>query len=203
MKNRELIQTVQAAGINRKGFLKTAGLGSLAAMAGLGPLATAARADDEDEDEGNRVYTFVAFSQAGTVGGVVHRIAMQGAGRFSPEESEVAGGGSFVHFDNAPPVPKPILDSGRWQPTKFLSYQRLSPPGIYGHIEAGILEMQVSLRLDNGSVVSGAILRLICNIGAAGFSTGEPEGYKLTIPGAAFGTFAPIIQALAAGGTIP
>src|SRR5712692_343759 len=182
MKNRELIQTVQAAGINRKGFLKTAGLGSLAAMAGLGPLATAARADDEDEDEGNRVYTFVAFSQAGTVGGVVHRIAMQGAGRFSPEESEVTGGGSFVHFDNAPPVPKPILDSGRWQPTKYLTYQRLSPPGIYGHIEVGILPAEVSLRLDDGSTVSGAILRLIRNVSASVIAAWDPDGDDLTIP---------------------
>src|SRR6266849_672731 len=109
MKKPNISKESQFTGMNRKGFLKTAGLGSLAAIAGLGPLATAARADDEDEDEEvARVYAFVAFSQAGTVGGVVHRIAMQGAGRFSPEEGEVTGGGSFVHFDNAPPVPKPI-----------------------------------------------------------------------------------------------
>src|SRR5260370_38053673 len=106
---------------------------------GEGALARASRADEEEEEEGNRVYTFVAFSQAGTVGGVVHRIAMQGAGRFSPEEGEVTGGGRFVQFDNAPPVPKPILDSGRGQPTQYLTYQPLSPPGIYGHIESGIL----------------------------------------------------------------
>lgn len=37
-----------------------------------------------------------------------------------------------------------------------------------------------------------ATVRVVCNIGAAGLSTGEEEGATLTIPGAPFGPFVPV-----------
>ena len=196
MKNHYINKAGERTGITRKRFLSAAAFGCLAAMAGVGPLATPVRADD-----GDRYYTFVALSQADTVNGVIHRIWMAGDGRFNPLEGKVKGGGRFLHYDQAPPIPKPIIDSGTWQATRFISYQALTPPGIAGHFEAGILEMEVRLHLDDGSEISGVLLHVTCNIGFEGFVTGEPEGYRLTIPGAPYGTFAPIVVALAGGGT--
>ncbi len=104
-------------------------------------------------------------------------------------------------------VPKPILLSGTWKATTFVSYTNTNAAGVpfgsYGHIQAGILVLLVDLHLDSGTVISGATLRLICNIGAAGVSTGEAEGYKLTIPGTLFGEFTPVLVPNAAGGTTP
>ncbi len=145
-------------------------------------------------DDGDRVFTFVSFSQAATTGGVQHRIAMQGSGTFNAEDGEVAGGGNFVHFNNAAPgVPKPILASGTWKAKEFVSYR--NGFGItYGHIEAGILVMKIDLTLDGtGEVVRGVTLRLICNIGAAGVTTGEAEGYVLTMPSGTFRPLDPVI----------
>jgi hypothetical protein len=142
---------------------------------------------------GWRYTTWVAFSKANTIDGVDHRVAMQGVVRFNPDQKVVDGGGSFVHFDNAPPTPKPILASGLWEAKEFLSHSLLTPPAIYGKIEAGILTMNINLLPDvgpNAGKVIPAILRPVCNIGALGpaGSTGEPEGYTLTIPGTPFAT---------------
>ncbi len=66
--------------------------------------------------------------------------------------------------------------------------------GTYGRIAASILELQIDLLPDLGPVrkVEGVALRLICNIGAAGITTGEPESFVLTVPGAPFGPFQPL-----------
>ncbi len=143
-------------------------------------------------DDGDRLFTFVAQSQAATIGGVQHRTVMQGSGTFNAEDGEVEGGGIFVHFNNAAPIPKPIIASGTWKAKEFVSY--LNGFGnTYGHIEAGILVMKIDLTLDgSGEVVRGVTLRIACNIGALGVMTGEAEGYVLTIPGAPFGAFRPL-----------
>lgn len=157
----------------------------------ISSLAGSVRASDEDEDGAERLFTFVALSKAMTIGSVVHTVAMEGAGRFDPVEGEVKGGGSFVHFNNDPalPKPKPIIAFGKWKAKTFVSYT--NPPGSYGRIDQSIVEMKVDLFPEGAPKVSGATLRIICNIGAAGLTTGEEEGYKLTIPGAPFGTFEP------------
>jgi hypothetical protein len=154
----------------------------------LNPLSTPARTD-----EGDRAFVFLAYSQAATIDGVQHRIAMLGSGTFNAAEREVEGGGSFVHFDQATPgVPKRIISSGLWKAREFVSYQ--NGFGItYGHIESAILVVRVDLIPDGGGeVVQGVTLRLICNTGPAGVTTGEPEGFVLTIPGTPFGPFKPL-----------
>jgi len=174
--------------MDRREILKRAGLGSLA-LASFPMLATPALADDDQN--GKRAFTFVAVSKAGIVGGVDHWIIMEGTGRFHPEGGGVTGRGIFVHFNAAPPgTPKPILSSGRWKATKFVSYDHRI--GTYGRIAPSILEVLVTLLPDAGTPIKGATLRLICDVGPAGLDTGEPEGYKLTIPGAPFGTFTPL-----------
>src|SRR3990172_174353 len=58
---------------------------------------------------------------------------------------------------------------------------------------AGAFVLSVDLLPDLGPVrrIEGATLRIACNIGPAGLSTGEPEGVVLTIPGADFSPFVP------------
>ena len=173
--------------IDRRDFLKKAGLGSIVLISAptlTNAFATHAWAD-EDQD---RVFDFVAFSKGATISGVDHRIGMRGAGSFKVEDGKVKGGGSFVHFNNASPIPKTILAFGTWEPSEFVSFFTI---GTYSLITAGILETKINLTSQEGTVVP-ATLRLICNIGAAGLFTGEVEGYKLTIPGAGFSPFVPL-----------
>jgi len=160
-----------------------------------------------------REFRFVTYSQVTTSDGVVHRIAMPGSGTFNPEDDEAEGGGNYVRFNIAAPgVPKPILDSGTWKVTQFVSAafcgQQLScgsatPSGTYGRITAGILELRVELISDVNGTVTPATLRLICNIGFAGISTGEDEGFTLDIDGSSFGRFTPVFVPTADGSKIP
>ncbi len=178
--------------MNRREFLKSAGIGS-ATLASLSGIQVESALAGQDE---RRHYTFVAISEADTVDGVIHRMAMEGAGKFNVTGGTVKGGGSFVHFDNAPPNPKPIIAFGTWKARDILSYTPLDPPGVYGRIEASILEILADLFPEGAGVVKDVTLRLICNIGVAGLMTGEPEGFKLTIPGAPFGSFDPLVPAV-------
>lgn len=175
--------------IDRREFLRKAGLGSVA-LASLptlvNTLATPAAA------QGQRWYSFVVVNKGKTIGGVDHRIVLTGAGFFDAGAGTVDGGGNFLHFDTAPPgTPKPILGVGRWRPTKILKYEKQI--GSFGRIAAGALELSVDLLPDLGPLrrIEGATLRIVCNIGPAGLSTGEPEGVFLTIPGADFSPFVP------------
>ncbi len=171
--------------MNRRKFFKKAGLGSIA-LASLLTLdfTTPASADDNQTN-----FRFVSVSAAVTIDGVAHRMIMNGNGKVTP--SQVVGGGSFVHINNAPPVPKPILASGTWKAKRLLSFELI---GTYGSLASGVLEMEIDL-LPEGGPVTPATLEVICNIGAAGLSTGEEEGFILTIPGAPFGPFMPLVPA--------
>lgn len=158
-----------------------------------------------DKGKIQREAAFVAFSQAPiTTDGVVHRIGMSGALSFDVESVEkgvAEGGGVYNHFDQASPVPRTLIDSGQWFATEFVSFKRCghelfcgskTPSGVYGRITAGILELRVNLISDVNGTETPATLRLICDIGAAGVDTGEPEGFTLAIDGTAFGTFVPL-----------
>ncbi len=143
------------------------------------------------KNAGGRYTALVSFSKANTVDSVDHRVVMHGLVRFNPAKREVEGGGGFVHFDNAPPVPKPIIASGKWEAKEFVSYNLKSPPAISGLIEASILVTNVNLLPSvgpNAGKVIPASLRAVCNIGTLGDAgnMGEPEGYVLTIPGSPF-----------------
>lgn len=177
--------------IDRREFLRKIGLGSVALASGptlANALASAAQAQGR-----TRAFAAVALSRGATVDGVDHFVALHIWGRFDPAAREVDAEGNFVHFDNASAVPRTIINTGRLRPTKFLSYGKQS--GTYGYIEASILELQVDVLPDLGPVrrIEGAALRLMCNVGPAGLSTGEPEGFVLTVPGAPFSPFRPVV----------
>src|SRR5262249_22699028 len=141
---------------------------------------------------GVRVYKFVAFSQAPAAeDGTIPRVAMTGSGRFTPDRGEVQGGGTYVRDDAAEAVPRTVLDFGTWLATEIVSFD-LVPDGTFGRITAGILVLRIRMFSDVDGSVSTATLRLICNIGDAGITTGETEGFVLNIDGASFGEFKPL-----------
>ncbi len=184
--------------VDRRRFLIGAGATSLAAVsvpAVLGTPAASAAADDS----GQRTYAFVSFSRAAASDGIAQpQIGMQGEGVFKPAARQVKGGGSFVFFDNAAAAPKPLLASGEWAPTEFVSYDTAGLPP-YGNIQPAILEILADLE----GVGTGLRMALICNVGAAGAAgmTGQPEGWQLL--GTPFGDFLPIISPLVGGGALP
>jgi hypothetical protein len=170
--------------IDRKGFLKKAGVGTVAAASIPGLLASEAFA--QAGHGVGRVYTFVSFSQAPPSGHIAQpRIGMRGCGDFDETLRTVTGGGSYVFFDNAKPVPKPLIRSGRWRATQFVSYDTKGLPP-YGNIQPGIL----TVLADVEGIGSGLEMEIVCNVGPAGLSTGEEEGWFLM--GTRYGTFMPL-----------
>jgi hypothetical protein len=173
--------------MDRRGFLQTAGYGSVA-LVSFPASALPAWADTGDDPTN---FHFMAVSTTGMVSGVIHNIIMGGQGEFSG--SQVAGGGFFIHYDDVPPVPKPVLASGTWRAREAMSFE-LS--GTYGVQGSGILEMRIELlrQLPSPAAPMPGTLRVVCNIGAAGLQTGEDEGYVLTVAG--LPPFRPMVPAL-------
>ena len=173
--------------MDRRKFLKKAGLGSIA----VGSLPVLAGTLARPVWAANQTnFRFLSVSQAETTGTVQPRVNISGDGKITP--GEVVGGGSFNLFDNTPPtVPKPLLAFGTWKAKDLISFRLI---GTYGALAAGILKMEIDLIPVSGlgGLVTPATVRAVCNIGAAGLSTGEEEGATLTIPGAAFGPFTPV-----------
>ncbi len=176
--------------MDRRDFIKAAGVGAL----GMGPLSWLAAKPVLGASNNQHVYVFVSFSQApGPINGVLHRIGMQGAGTFDPDAGWVKGGGSFVHFNQSAPLPKPLIATGFWEPTSFVSYDTRGL-GSYGTIQPGILTMTVDLMPIGSAVHHDVRLELVCNVGAVPLMTGEPEGWIADVPG--FTTFHPLSPAV-------
>ena len=170
--------------LDRKGFLKRAGL--VAGAASLPSLLTAETAFGEHGHGTGRIYDFVSFSQAPTSGHVAQpRIGMRGCGNFDETTQRVDGGGSFFLFDNALPVPKPLILFGRWRATTFVGYDTKGLPS-YGPVQPGILE----LLADVEGLGSGLSMEIVCNVGPGGLLTGEEEGWQLR--GTPYGDFMPL-----------
>src|SRR6266581_8767114 len=137
---------IKAVGLNRKQFLKTAGLGSLAALAapalldGLAPAALA---------EGNTPigFRFVSNSRTATVGGVRHLAQLNGDGLITG--AQVVGSGSFNLVIDTSPVPKTIENSGTWKARSLIGSELI---GTYGAIAAGMVAIGIDLLPSDGSV---------------------------------------------------
>src|SRR6188508_3366119 len=97
--------------IDRRKFLKNAGLGSvaLASLPGLGQVLAADKGSDN-----NTNWVVAAIEPADTVNGIGYTMAFEGCGFVNP--ATVVGQGSFVEFDNlSGVVPRTILASGTWK----------------------------------------------------------------------------------------
>jgi len=170
--------------LDRRSFLKRAGIGSLA----LGPLPGLLAATPAGARGRAAGFNFTAISQAGTIGSVVHAVNMAGSGTI--KKHDVEGGGHFQHYDLASAPPRTIIAAGAWRAKRLVSFD---PIGTWGVITAGVLVMRIQLRRTIPSrAVVAATLEVVCNVGSAGLDTGRPEGFTLTVPGAPFGPFVPI-----------
>jgi hypothetical protein len=177
------METQALSSMNRRGFLRKAGLGAIAL--GSVPvlaetLATRAFADEETTTG----FIFAAVSIAPTIDGAVHTLVMDGAGTITP--SNVEGGGAFNHVNNASTaaLPRPFFAQGTWKAKRLVSFDNR---GQYGLFTAGVLTMDVELTRELPSrLVLPASLQIVCNIPFVPIRTGKPEGFSLTIDGLAF-----------------
>jgi hypothetical protein len=173
--------------IDRREFLRKAGLGTIAAASLpslVNSLATPAFA------QGSRGFSFLCLAAAGAAGTPAqpaHTIAMGGEGRFDPSKpgSRVEGGGTFFHFTAPGTPPRPIQGAGRWEARLLVSYKEI---GTYARHAAGVAEIVTDIfsQIPTPAVFRGALLTIYCNIGAAALSSGGIEGYTLSIPGTDF-----------------
>ncbi len=171
--------------VNRRKFLKSAGMGSLA-LALFPTQKSLSAAFQAGRPQTN--FHFLALSGGTVIDDVHHTILMGGHGVITP--GNVIGNGSFQHNDPDPakPIPKPILGEGTWKAKRLESFDVL---GTYGDVGvAGVLKMEINLVPSQGPEIP-AMLEVVCNIPPAGLFTGKPEGYVLTIPGAPFSPFVP------------
>lgn len=166
--------------IHRREFLKAAGLSPLVLVAPGWAGVGAGR-------PGQVSFHFLAISDAMVIDGVHHRMLMAGHGGVTP--GTAVGNGSFQHQNAAGSVPQQILGEGSWKAKELISFDQIGSHGAVG--VAGVLVMEVDLIPVDGPKVT-AELEVVCNIPPAGLFTGKPEGYKLTVPGAPFGPFAPL-----------
>jgi hypothetical protein len=178
--------------MDRKQFLKHAGIGSV----GLGALAASPAAlAGYRKGNGHQHFSLVALSGTSVAeAGFDDVLVLEGAGSFKVREAQVdrEGGGNFVHvrFTPAFPAGQQLVASGKWDVTRFVSYTDGLPD--YGRVRPSILVVTVVLRPDAGGSLKGT-LQVICNIGFAGISTGQPEGFRLNLPGAGINFDTPLV----------
>ena len=169
--------------IDRREFLRKAGLGSIA-LASLPALMDMFKLPALAQAE--RGVMFLCVNAAGN-----HRLAMGGAARFDPSKgpsSPVTGGGSFTHWTASATAPAPLVASGNWNARLLTSYKEIATyPGVAGGVGEFVIDIQ-RLR-PSPALIRGAVLTVYCNLGPAGVTaaqTGGIEGYTLSIPGTEF-----------------
>ncbi|MGH2657840.1 MAG: twin-arginine translocation signal domain-containing protein [Actinomycetota bacterium] len=172
--------------MDRREFLKRAGIGSI----GLSTLAVTSPAlAGYRKGNGHQHFSLVALSSTSASEATNHVMILEGAGSFKAKTGQVdpKGGGNFIHVEDFPSPGSGPFASGKWNVKRFVSYDAGPPFGDYGRIRASILVVTVVLRPDAGGSLEGT-LEIACNVGFAGIQTGEPEGFKLSVPGFDFDT---------------
>lgn len=171
------MKTETLLSMNRRGFLKKAGVGSIAL--GSLPIFAETLATRASADEVTTKFIFAAVSKGPTIDGVVHTLVMDGAGIITPSHAE--GGGAFDHLNNSPTAgfPRPFIAQGTWKAKELGSFIVF---GKYGLFTAAVLTMDVELVRELPSrLVVPATLELVCNIPFVPIKTGKPEGFSLHV----------------------
>ena len=168
--------------MDRRQFVKHAGIGTL----GLGALAASPVAlAGYRKGDGHQHFSLVSLSGTSAAeAGSDNVMLLEGAASFKAKTGQVdrEGGGNFNHITFTPawPMGQQLLASGTWEPTGFVSYTSTLPD--YGRVRPSIVVVTVALRPDGGGSFEGTLL-VACNVGFASLLTGEPEGFKLNLPG--------------------
>ena len=169
--------------MDRRQFVKHAGVGTL----GLGALAASPVAlAGARKGDGHQHFSLVSLSGTSAAeAGFDNVMLLEGLASFKAKNGQVdrEGGGNFNHirFTPAFPIGQQLLASGTWEPTGFVSYDRRGLPD-YGRVRPSVIVVTVVLNPDAGGSLEGTLL-VACNVGFAGLLTGEPEGFKLNLPG--------------------
>jgi hypothetical protein len=178
--------------MDRRQFVKRAGIGTL----GLGALAASPVAvAGYRKGDGHQHFSLVSLSgtSAAEVGSD-NVMLLEGAASFKAKTGQVdrEGGGNFNHirFTPAFPAGQQLLASGTWEPTGFVSYTSTLPD--YGRVRPSIVVVTVALHPDGGGSFEGTLL-VACNVGFAGLLTGQPEGFKLNLPGRGLNFDTPLV----------
>jgi hypothetical protein len=197
--------------IDRRAFLKKAGIGSVA-LASLPVLADTLAKPAWAQGRVNFHLLSISVpgpqgaQPPGSPGAPQHQLAMGGQGNFDPTQvaSKVSGGGYFVHWlfpgANPPPggTPLTVVASGTWGNGRLVSYKQAGTIGVQA---AGVLQMVIDMfrEVPSKAVMRGASLKIVCAVGAAGIIIpGELEGFTLSVPGTEFsaggnpGPFTPV-----------
>jgi hypothetical protein len=173
--------------VNRRDFLQGIGVGSLAA--GTLPLIGQPALAHFSSDSGNqRHFRLVAFSFAGE-----EAIGIEGSGIFTNTELLQANG-SFVHVSWPPP--STILGQGTWKRKRGGDFSYERGFGSIDVLEASIVTLEIRMVPSEGTGGDPftATLEVTCNFGPTGLSTGQDEGFVLTLPDGT--TFVPAVPAV-------
>jgi hypothetical protein len=140
-------------GMERREFLKKAGLSAMALAAAPG-LGHALATPVSKHRRGRIGFIFAALNDGGKDNAGNHKLFMTGYGTFG--KNDVEGGGSYIHFDQDPaPVPPPppftLLETGTWRAKRLISWRMPEDPyNPYGQMISGILDLTVRLFPEGG-----------------------------------------------------
>jgi hypothetical protein len=181
--------------LDRRTFLKGAGVGSIALVGAPAILTMGATPALADGDDTIRFF----FSAVDNTGSPVDSLIMQGCGEFEHAENEIAGHGFFVHFDaTTPGTPKLIKATGLWKTQRLVSFHSI---GSFGVNLSGVMVADVKLmrQFPEPEATIPAVLTVVCNIPPAGLFTGLDEGFQLVVASLGL-TFMPMHPTLGASG---
>src|SRR6266568_727121 len=121
-------------------------------------------------------YHFLVVDQLAAGGS--DRLILQGDGSFN--RNRASGGGTFDHFLAGTGPPATLIATGTWKAEDVVSWT----PGLtHGVYQGGILTIHATVRPVGGPVIRNVTLEISCNLGPAGYNSGNPEGVVVTIPG--------------------
>src|SRR5947208_3172108 len=124
---------------------------------------------------GRTGFHFLVLDQ---IAGTSDRLIFQGNGSFN--RNRASGGGTFDHFLAGTGPPATLVATGTWKAEDVVSW---SPGLSHGVFEGGILMIHATVKPVGQPAIRNVLLEIDCNLGPAGFSTGNPEGVVVTIPG--------------------
>lgn len=185
---RETLAAARIHDMDRRTFLKRAGLGTLALPA-LGS-AFAGKAFADDLMGFHVVAVSAAEGPPPTPQAPADWVILVGNGQI--HGSDGMGGGSLVHIQfPGPNVPPPfnVVGHGMWRCKDLMSKNII---GTYAGLAAGIVEMNIEAMVVELGQWVPAMLKITCNVGPGGLQTGEPEGFTLTVPEFPFPPFKPM-----------
>jgi hypothetical protein len=172
--------------VDRRVFLKGAGLGSLAPVVlGTAGALEAAQADwTRPEPFAPSVHVSFDIATEAQAGFFQHQqfhVILSGAGKVSGHS--VSGSGRFVIFDQFLQAPKPLMSSGTWQARKLNS---ATVVGSFGGLAAGVVDMQVRLSVAGQKKPLDGRLLIVTNLSSANLFTGLAGRVNFSIAGTDF-----------------